>query len=394
MLGLKEVSITLIAVALFFCPSQVNAEDLTNRAVEVTYLAGYQAYLSGSYLVCATEFEEIKDSFDLLPGALAQRARLYHASCHQKLGYRAYAAYLLSKMNEAALSKPDQLKYRALASYLKKEIDELDRIYSWIFPYGGSGLFSPQSTFSSASLYGIYGGISVSGWSMGAGFESFNLSMTSGATSYSQLLSNLSVAKVISPSVSLRTNYTNISASGYSSYSGNIFGLGSSIGLGDSATLDLDINGSFYPSLSLGNVNVLQGTMALTQGLVRTQNFWLGIQLTSESIFPFASQRTDTSTGFTLGSSYQRWAGSILTSLGSFLLNINAWTGSECFGVRNQGAMVFNAFRTFHYGYGASATAPVFSGVSLKLSASREQFTASSEKTLADSFLGGLQFNF
>ncbi len=377
---------------IFFCCQTQATEIFTSQ--EYHFLSGYDALLNKSYIVCATEMESIKDSIHSMPIAFQKRTLLYMTYCNERLGYRKYAASILNRIENSNLSQSDQLLLKNLKNSLKEELDDINQIHVWFFPYSGYISYNPQLTYHSARIYGAYGGLTYQGWGLSAGVENLTLNLTPTPIPYSQLMWNITLNEPLGDAWSLREYWTQIKASGTALNSGNILGLGITYTPASSTSLEFDFNGSSYPGLSIGPITVLETTVGLRQTLMSTSGFSLEIYLASETIVPQSQKQVDPISGFTLQSFYERGSLSLRAYLSSLQFGINGWYGNEVFGVRNQGALVYNALQTFEYGYGGYSQWDLFSGLGFKISIAKEAFSNTQQKMVSTTYLGGLFVNF
>lgn len=383
----------LVLTLCFFLSIEAHAKKTKRKAVEVSYLAGYDAYLNESNAVCAEEFEYIKDKLRYLPKEYRTRAKLYHAYCNTGLKQRVYAATIIQELDAAKLGSADRQTYELLASNLHKEIEDLNSYHPWVFPYYGSISFAPHLVDDAGSLYGLQGGIRYRNWELSAAAQQMNLNNVDGST-YSEGLYNIYYARSFSK-FSLRTFFTYVLASTDSRRSVGVLGLGAVYPFKPTTIVSADLSYSHYPSAPLGGVSASQLTLSLDQNVYTWEKVKLNAQAASETIMTTANEKEDTVTEFELDPLYMRWVfGGIVTMWEVLSVGANTWFGKEALGVRNQGTLIFNKYVNYKSGFGLSIAWTLYPNWTAKLNYSKETFSIVSQDVTSTTIIVGLNAAF
>ena len=367
--------------------------ELSKKATEEGFIAGYDAYLREFPLNCVQEFESIKDTLKFLSVKDRNRANLYEAYCCAKIGNRDYAAWLLNNVDKTHLTTNEQRTYLHLSENLTLEMQKYTSYYFWATAYFGSSSFSPKISEKSASLSGFYGGISHQSWEYNLGFETYSLSGVDNSYLYTQNLSHLNVGKIYNWG-SLHGFYSNVTGTRSARISTNVYGAEALYIWNSKTAFILNLSYSMYTRSVLESLSAKQLSFTWDQALFNAKPFKFRGQVTSETIMTSSKYTEDDPTGFKLDKVYQRLAVGFLADKEFLHLGLNAWFGKEALGVRNRGTLVFNALRNYKSGFGAKVAWNFYEGWFLKFDLSQETYAISTENISTMTYIYGLLVSF
>jgi len=377
-----------IVIASLLLPLAGRAQELSEA--EGHYLIGYQSYLTRQFGMCADQFYLV----DTPDSQLNRRAKLLLAYCQKALGLRAAAASVIYSVRKEAFLSWEGKMYHDLSQSLKAEIADLQQIHGSIVPYSAFGSFSPGSSKVAFSLVGAAGALTYFDWGFTLGGEYLNMQLQSPQSSgYTQEQFSFGVFNNLSPQWTVRANGTFISTT-LTAYAANVFGGGITWSGSSGAALDVEFERSNYPNISLGALTVNQVTPTLSQVLWSSGTVWLKAGIAAELIFPSAPLTQDLATQFVLKSSYQRYVLDTSFHWDDWLFQVQGWTGSEAFGVRNQGSLVYNALEEHKFGWTGKVGYDAFTWLQCQLSYGMEDFVANGLESQLGVFVVSLIFKF
>jgi hypothetical protein len=377
----------LILLAAFI-PQLCLAEPLSSP--ESLYLVGYQAYLEKNYALCADEFYQAT----LLSSPIENKARLFLAFCQEKLGLNLAAAYQLDQLSETDFSGQDLEMYLHLARKLKTELSSLNAVYYSFLPYLGQVSYDANANKSTGTYYGGFGSLDYKTWGFFLNAEKLKMSFRNSTSGYDQTQLTAGIAKMLTDQWLAHMNAVFISASDSNYNSIQIFGGGLGYYITSMTRLTLDYYNSNYPQFTLGALKSHQFNLSVDQYFLKNPSVSLWIQLLVESIFASAPLQTDSISGFTLKSNYNRFAIDVELLTGLFQFGVTGWVGSEAFGVRNQGIVVFNALEEHRMGWSGSLMLHFSKEFSVKGTVMQETFVVSGPEIKSSGFFGGMFFRF
>ena len=276
---------------------------------------------------------------------------------------------------------------------LKPEIEEAEKMYVTLYPYYGGMGFSAGSPKTGANFFGLFGDVAKDDWKLTFGAQQLSFSVLP-SSNYSQQVGLFGASLGLSPSVEGHARLAYM-LSNLSSQSGiAVFQTGISTGIGELSRLHLDGFYSYYPSLALGTMRVLQGSAALDQWLYSRPGFELWVNLGFHLEHPFAAQDYDPATQFMLKPNYESVAASLNTRIGSVGFGGSYWTGTEAFGVRDDEAIIFSALEEHHSGWGLNVRYDFSPTVSATAKYSIEHYVVGPLSVTSDSAFGMLTFRF
>jgi hypothetical protein len=174
--------------------------------------------------------------------------------------------------------------------------------------------------------------------------ETVHLSIKNGYSDYSQTQWSVGLGRTSSEGFDLHARQIGISSDNTNYQGIAITNIGASQSWTSSQTsLGLDLYYSSYPNSTLGKLTAFEAALTGTQTFIsdaKGGSFWGSIEL--ESVMPTATVTQDPDSDFSLKSSYFRAA----LALNYFDLTntytAQYWAGSEAFGVRSGGAVVYS----------------------------------------------------
>ena len=367
---LSLVAVSLQIAGVLAHPAQ--GADLVGG--ETHYNNGMAAMDAKNFALCADELFLAKTTDD----QKNKRAKLYLAYCQVQLGNKQYAALNLNTVQAADFRGTDRVTYRAMANELKSQLDALNPMVAWAMPFMAIGQYSSTSSKSSLIDAGVAGGLGQGAWSGTLSAEYLKIKMRdAGVSGYSQKEVAASVSHTINPNFWARANLTylntNAATLGNTYVGGATLGYIPSVGTQVSAEYEY----SSYPNLSLGALKAHQITPAIDQALLSTADTLVHLTAGEQMIFASAPQKSDPFTQFDLKSSYFRSFFGLEYRHQKVVLGLDGWFGKEAFGVRNGGAVIYNAIEEHKSGFGARVGYQIQPKLYLQGSVSRESFTAS-----------------
>ncbi|OGR90750.1 MAG: hypothetical protein A2V88_07950 [Elusimicrobia bacterium RBG_16_66_12] len=325
-----------------------------------------------------------------IPERLRNLAKLYAASCNSKLGYRLYAAEMVQTIRAGSLSPESRRMLDDLKLDLQPEFELRRPVKAWIFPYAGYMSYDPKNAKDHAGTYGVYGGLSVFTWNLALGGEKFRLKGAPGSPAYTQQLLNAVLSKTFGHAWSAKVFATDIKAPSNPSVAGRIYGAGGSMAPFPSTRFDVDLSQSDYPTLTQGPVRAREATLSWTQTLVSEADHTIASRFLSETVMIQARNPTDPATGFRLLPLYHRAAIDLTLYTKRAQVSLSGWTGSEALGVRESGAVVYNALEKHRRGYSGHVQYRWSAALATRISLSREEYQAASGATSATGIVGGV----
>lgn len=120
----------------------------------------------------------------------------------------------------------------------------------------------------------------------------------------------------------------------------------------------------------------------------------LNVQFLLGIILPTAGSNYDSSSYFSLQSRYQRLGVDLELRADAWQWGVLGWWGSEAFGVRNQGTLIYNALETHQFGWTAKMGYQFTPSNSVQCVFSQESFLAYGVNSLSSTFLLGMSVMF
>jgi len=357
---------------------------------EYLFLQGYQSYLEKNYSLCADQLFStlaFEDKF-------GNQARLYLAACQEKLELRNLAAYHLGLVHSPGLSRSDQDLFKKLKEAVKEEYSNLYDFKATLFPYYGRGTFSAGGSKQSSQFYGAYGNFRYQDWNGFVAGESIHFAMNNGLPSYAQTQVTLGAGVWAAKSLQVHLNGAFQSATVAEYSQGRMLGGGVNYQITALTTLGLDYFYSSFPNLTFGSSGVHQANVSVGQYLFSRPQFSLRTQLLVQTVLPAAQPGTDSTTGFVLKSNYQRYALDVEFSTQLLQGDLMGWLGTEAFGVRNEGLILFNTLEEHRGGWSASLGFRVLESLTVRGLVSQEFFVVGGPQIIGTSYGGGLHVFF
>lgn len=328
-----------------------NLGEVTLSDAEARFLLGYQAYLSKNYGLCADDFFQALE----LEEPLNHKARFYLAVCQYKLGLKQNAAFHISKINSRFLSASDRRILTILKNSLVRETRKLNPGQIFLYPYLGGIFYSPGAGKSAGMFFGLYSDITNNYWKFSLGIEQLSLSLLNVKTTYTQTQGLLGLARTFESSFETRGKAIYISNPLSTSGGILVLSVGSAYSPWSYSRLSLDLFYSHYPASSLGVIRAFQVSNFVEQGLLSKANLSASIRFGFQSIFSSSDLTTDSTasitSGFTRRSYYQRISMDLMTTFSNWILSGGVWGGTEAFGIRNEGAIVYSALEEHRSGW-------------------------------------------
>ena len=341
-----------LIISIEIIPKQIFAGDFSNA--EIHFLQAYQARVNGDWAGCADEaFQaaEAAEKENEFAWALASRSRLYLADCQSRLGAKGLAAFHIRQIDEERLSSVDKKIYNHLIRLLNHEIEEQERLWITLYPYYGVLSFSSNASKVSGNFFGTYADFIQEGWKVSVGAEKLGLSFGVATSSYSQILALLGVNKLLKEGGDLHIKTVYIGSDYRLQDTIWVFNGGFSVWPGSLTKLTFDAFLSLYPNSPLGKMSIPQGSITLEQWLYSNPEFEAGFKLGSHTEFPAAVNTSDATTGFTLRSLYERVTLDLQLRVSILRIGGGYWLGSEAFGVRNDGGLVYSDLEEHQSGW-------------------------------------------
>jgi hypothetical protein len=353
------------SVAEFACEPQ---PDPHYADEESHYLIGYFALLNGDFPTCTRQLENAVDSSDPW---VKRKAHLYLSDCQSLLGDKPAAAANLSQVDPAALDKADLAIYSRLQQVLGEDLERVHRYTLSISPYAGPVIYGSNSYISRGVIVGGKGSLAWDKWTVGAALEHDLYTFRDSTQSYSQNMMHGDVAKQVQENLRLKGGITAIDST---SNGHNVYALilnGNYVFREDmNATLGFSF--SYYPKSLLAKITATELWADFNKRLVQgvKSSFWL--KGTLEGVYPMATTKIDSSTGYQLQKLYLRLALQAFMLQDPFAIGLNGWLGKEALGVREEGLVIYNTLEDHTQGLGAFFSYLFSTKYSARISASRE----------------------
>ncbi|MBI2711355.1 MAG: hypothetical protein HYX41_00635 [Bdellovibrio sp.] len=353
------------------------------------FLIGYHAYLENNYGECAEENYRVV----LLESGPVDRAKVYLAFCQFQLGMKQAAAFNIKDVEAYEVAPQEKEMLVVLKKKLAKEIEAQDRVFYTIYPYGGGMLFSPGYSKVTGDFFGLYADVAIHSWKFSAGFENLSFILAPPATNYNQGQLLLGLQKGF-----LESEYH---ARGIYIFSPSLENSGIlTLGLGMSQFLDIDRETRFladfyysaYPNSVLVNLMALQLNVALERVLTKSEDFEVWFKLGSETIYSQSALTRDVVSGFVRQPLYERGFAELNFKSGDATWGGSIGYGSEAFGVRNDGAIIYSAYENHQFSATAYAAYSVTDYLSLRANYAHEQLLVGTSTFTMDTFSGMITF--
>lgn len=388
--GNKPFRVLLLVLALAWGFISARAWGAMNEG-EHHYLLGYQAYLDKNYGECADENYKVVEA-GIGP---VTKAKFYLAFCQVKLGLLQLAAYNIQDVDPHDFNPQEKQLYIKLKEKLEPYIADLSRIYFTLYPYGGGISFAPGYSRKSGSFFGLYSDIFAQSWKFTVGIERLSFVLTPPFSSFVQFQTLLGIQKTFGD---LEAHARGIYIHGDIPSQDGIFiygfGLSSYLGQERAGRIYVDGYYSSYPNSTLLPLSVFQLNLAIERAIVRSEDFEVSIKVGSQTIYATSPLTIDTATGFVRSSFYERGSGELNFKASKVLWGASIGFGTEAFGVRNDGAVVYSGFEEHQLGIGGYAGYTLSDTLSIRGTYQHEQFVVGKFPYSADTIFGMVTFTF
>ena len=338
---------------LLFLLTCLIASPAFGRAVDnndLHFLFGYQAFLKKEFSLCISEFDQAMKTETRK--RMMSKMHLFQSICRAKLDERKKAAYDAVRIETKYLNSWDQTHFVRLKNYLSHDYDVAMKeknapkkpqwpLYFSVTPYLGQTSYSETSQKKKAGFEGFLASASYHNWEFIVGYEKYTLAKRQDFYGYTQAQGHLAIERTIGK-WKLAGRYTSISSKVEPQDDTQIYGLGAAYQLFSRTIFSVDGYYSQYDKSTEGKLSVFQPVYAIEQGLLKTDifNFWLkaGLQQTTPDS---GSIRRGESTTVAKGIASRTFL-DLNMRFRHIILGASFWAGSEYYGVRNNGTLIFN----------------------------------------------------
>jgi hypothetical protein len=389
----------LMLCFLFIYSSPASSEETSNA--DFHFLFGYQDMLQKRYGASADHFyQAVKGSTN---STILNRSILYLGLSQSKLGNKNGAAFNAAYVDEDNLTGTDVELFKQLKNFLGSLYTQAhdakvlatnlnDQINVWVLPYAGTSSYSALSLKDTASFYGVYGLIAKKDWSLSLSGEKFNLSFKDTTPAYTQTQAGFSINKLIG-SGNLTLRYTQITSDSTEQSGIKVLGIGLGNWLTESTRFTLDYYNSSYPNSTLGSLTVDEVSTAIEQTFLNTPEYTFWAKLGDQALLAKAASISD-KTSFISNKIYNRLFFDLNFRVLQFVSGFSVWQGTEAFGVRNDGNLIYSGTEEHIGGYSANLSYIFNLSSKLQLTYMKEKISIDSIKSESTTLIGMYTYYF
>ncbi len=354
-----KIILLLLIIAFSTHPlmARTSEEEMIQDA-EIHFLFGYKDFIDKRYDLAADAFYKATQS-EGRP-ELINKAQLYLALSQAKLGNKAFSSSNAVNVKRELLTNKEKELFKRLKYFLgiyyeqayntKTYLDEQkEKTFIWAMPYAGSISYSAESAKSTALFYGAFGLFTKDKWTLALGGESFHLNFKDN-TSYAQTQGAFSFSQITDSGTTWSARYTQISSATTTQDGIKVFGLAANTWITNLNKITFDAFYSNHGNSALGKMDVYQTNFTLEHWLVANPewDFWLRL---GDQANKANAQDIKNGSSFIKNNIYNRIFGEVNLRSGHLILGGSYWIGSEAFGVRNDGVVIYSGTEEHLGGY-------------------------------------------
>lgn len=389
----------LLVFFLFISSSTASSEENSNA--DFHFLFGYQDMLQKRYEASADHFyQALKGSTN---PTILNRSILYLGRSQAKIGNKNGAAFNAAYVIEEDLEGTDVELFKRLKKFLGNYYTQAHdakvlatnlkkKINIWVLPYFGTSSYSALSLKDTASFFGAYGLIAIKDWSLSLSGEKFNLSFKDTTPAYTQTQAGFSINKLIG-SGNLTLRYTQITSDSTDQSGIKVIGIGLGNWLTDTTRFTFDYYNSKHPNSLLGSLSVDEVSTAIEHTFFNYPEYTLWAKLGDQALLAKAASISD-KTSFIRNKIYNRLFLDFNLRVLQFVSGFSVWQGTEAFGVRNDGNLIFSGIEEHIGGYSAYLSYIFNLSSKLQFTYMKEQISVDSIKSESSTLIGMYTYYF
>ncbi len=399
---MREFNFYIFFISLFLSFTSVWSSTITdnneikNFDSDYYFLRGYQEFIDKNFDYAADLFYQSIQSGPR--GSLLHRTYLYLSLCQFKLRDIKNSSINSSYIEDTFLNSKDLILFNRLKeslgdAYTKARSDKLlydkiiERRYFFLNPYYGRSSFTGLPERDFAFFLGFGAGTIKKNVGFFLSGELLDLQSTQSQRSYEQ------------KSFNFKTSFTNKKQDFYYLYfSGiqspmksqdgiSVFGFGNDFKINNTINLFSELCLSSYPNFEIKALSIPQfigGTLInIFSKNLKSFFFKFGFQVNQIPYFD------DTNSTIKSGT-HSKYFTELIFKLDELIITPGFWSGSESFGVRNQGALVYSGLEERLSGLSLKIDLPITKLLGVQLNYSSERIKMKENIGASQTFFGSL----